>query len=151
MGGPATQKFLNAAELKNYPMPYRVFPTGIALICFLILALGFASTHGGAAESLVQVGYGGIAGYQLPLWVNKDHGISKKYGIELEPLLISGGALNMQALLAGSIQMSQNSASSALQAVRPTRPSSAGAAWAYLEAWTPPRARCSPSRWRIPA
>ena len=45
---------------------------------FLILALGFASTHGGAAEStLVQVGYGGIAGYQLPLWVNKDHGISK--------------------------------------------------------------------------
>ena len=117
MGGPAPQKFLNAAELKNYPMPYRVFPTWIALIFFLILALGFASTHGAAAEStLVQVGYGGIAGYQLPLWVNKDHGISKKYGIELEPLLISGGALNMQALLAGSIQMSQNSASSALQA-----------------------------------
>jgi NMT1/THI5 like len=117
VGGPAPQKFLNAAELKNYSMPYRVFPTWIALIFFLILALGFASTHGAAAEStLVQVGYGGIAGYQLPLWVNKDHGISKKYGIELEPLLISGGALNMQALLAGSIQMSQNSASSALQA-----------------------------------
>ncbi|HEX5608344.1 MAG TPA: ABC transporter substrate-binding protein, partial [Candidatus Binatia bacterium] len=36
--------------------------------------------------------------------------------IELEPLLISGGALNMQALLAGSVQMSQNSASSAIQA-----------------------------------
>ena len=34
MGGPATQKFLNAAELKNYPMPYRVFPTWIALIFF---------------------------------------------------------------------------------------------------------------------
>ena len=48
--------------------------------------------------------------------VNKDKGVSKKYGIEIEPLLISGGALNMQALLAGSIQMSQNSASSALQA-----------------------------------
>jgi ABC-type nitrate/sulfonate/bicarbonate transport system substrate-binding protein len=108
---------LNAAELKNHPMPCRVFPTWIALIVFLIFALGFASIHGAAAEStLVQVGYGGIAGYQLPLWVNKDHGISKKYGIELEPLLISGGALNMQALLAGSIQMSQNSASSALQA-----------------------------------
>ena len=81
MGGPATQKFLNAAELKNYPMPCRVFPTWIALIFFLILALGFASTHGAAAEStLVQVGYGGIAGYQLPLWINKDNGISKKYG-----------------------------------------------------------------------
>jgi NitT/TauT family transport system substrate-binding protein len=64
----------------------------------------------------VHAGYGGIAGYQLPLWVNKEAGISKKYGIELEPLLISGGALGMQALLAGSIQLSQNSASSAVQA-----------------------------------
>lgn len=64
----------------------------------------------------VHAGYGGIAGYQLPLWINKEAGISKKYGIELEPLLISGGALGMQALLAGSIQLSQNSASSAVQA-----------------------------------
>jgi NitT/TauT family transport system substrate-binding protein len=72
--------------------------------------------QGLAAEvTLIQVGYGGIAGYQLPLWVNKEAGISKKYGIELEPLLISGGSLNMQALLAGSIQMSQNSASAAIQ------------------------------------
>lgn len=64
----------------------------------------------------MQAGYGGIAGYQLPLWINKEAGISRKYGIELEPLLISGGALNTQALLAGSIQMSQNSASAAIQA-----------------------------------
>jgi NitT/TauT family transport system substrate-binding protein len=71
-----------------------------------------------AAAELAQVhaGYGGIAGYQLPLWINKEAGISNKYGIELEPLLISGGALGMQALLAGSIQLSQNSASSAVQA-----------------------------------
>lgn len=72
--------------------------------------------HSFAAEpTLIQAGYGGIAGYQLPLWVNKEAGISRKYGIELEPLLISGGSLNMQALLAGSIQMSQNSASAAVQ------------------------------------
>ena len=31
------------------------------------------------------------------------------------PLLIGGGALNMQALVSGSIQLSQNSASSAIQ------------------------------------
>jgi ABC-type nitrate/sulfonate/bicarbonate transport system substrate-binding protein len=70
----------------------------------------------GAEATVVHAGYGGIAGYQLPLWVNKEIGISRKYGIELEPLLIGGGALNMQALLAGSIQLSQNSASSAIQA-----------------------------------
>lgn len=81
----------------------------IAATCFFTLPL-----H--AAEStVVHAGYGGIAGYQLPLWINKEVGISRKYGIELEPLLIGGGALNMQALVAGSIQLSQNSASSAIQ------------------------------------
>jgi NitT/TauT family transport system substrate-binding protein len=64
----------------------------------------------------MRVGYGGIAGYQLPLWVTKETGISRKYGIEVEPLLIGGGSLNMQALIANSTQMSQNSASSAIQA-----------------------------------
>ena len=73
--------------------------------------------HAAAADlTLVHAGYGGIAGYQLPIWVNKEAGISRRYGIELEPLLIAGGALNMEAMLAGSIEMSQNSASSAVQA-----------------------------------
>jgi NitT/TauT family transport system substrate-binding protein len=86
-------------------------------IFFLTVCLGAPVSRSISADyTWVQVGYGGIAGYQLPIWVNKEAGISKKYGIELEPLLISGGALGMQALLAGSIQMSQNSASAAIQA-----------------------------------
>ena len=98
-------------------MRFKVFARLVAVIGFLAAGLQFTAIHGSAADlTLVHVGYGGIAGYQLPLWINKDNGISKKYGIEIEPLLISGGALNMQALLAGSIEMSQNSASSALQA-----------------------------------
>jgi len=89
----------------------------IAPLVVLLFSLVAGVMRGAAAEpTLLHVGYGGIAGYQLPLWVNKDTGISRKYGIELEPLLISGGALNMQALLAGSIRMSQNSAASAIQA-----------------------------------
>ena len=89
-----------------------ILATLIYHAAFSVLTAG----QGFAAEpTLIQAGYGGIAGYQLPLWVNKEAGISRKYGIELEPLLISGGSLNMQALLAGSIQMSQNSASAAIQ------------------------------------
>ena len=83
----------------------------------IALIIATAALDAVAADlTLVHAGYGGIAGYQLPIWVNKEVGISRKYGIELEPLLIAGGALNMQALLAGSIEMSQNSASSAIQA-----------------------------------
>lgn len=82
-----------------------------------IVSLAFGSLKASGAElGVVRVGYGGIAGYQLPLWVNKEAGIARKYGIDLEPLLIGGGSLNMQALVGGSIQMSQNSASAAIQA-----------------------------------
>jgi ABC-type nitrate/sulfonate/bicarbonate transport system substrate-binding protein len=96
---------------------YNVLIKLLTAAVFQALPLGSIAPHSLAAEmTQVQAGYGGIAGYQLPLWVNKESGISKKYGIELEPLLISGGALNMQALLANSIQISQNSASSAIQA-----------------------------------
>lgn len=75
------------------------------------------SAHAAAVEpTKIYAGYGGIAGYQMPLWVIKDADIGKKYGIDIEPLLISGGALGMQALLANSIQLSQNSASAAIGA-----------------------------------
>jgi len=82
-----------------------------------MVSLAFGPFKASGAElPLVRVGYGGIAGYQLPLWVNKEAGLAKKYGIDLEPLLIGGGSLNMQALVGGSIQMSQNSASAAIGA-----------------------------------
>ena len=75
----------------------------LTTVSFVASVLGTMAGYSPAAEyTLVHAGYGGIAGYQLPIWVNKEIGISKKYGIELEPLLISGGALNMQALLAQS-------------------------------------------------
>lgn len=85
---------------------------------FVIIALLFVAPGllKAAERTVIHASYGGIAGYQLPLWVNKDAEIGKKYGIEIEPLLISGGALGMQALLAGSTQISQNSASAALAA-----------------------------------
>jgi len=69
-----------------------------------------------AQPTLIRAGYGGTAGYQLPLWVNREAGLAKKYGIDLEILLIGAGSLNMQALIGGSIQASQNSASAAIQA-----------------------------------
>jgi ABC-type nitrate/sulfonate/bicarbonate transport system substrate-binding protein len=98
-------------------MKHRKLSRRIAPLVVLFFSLIADVARSAAAEmTLVHVGYGGIAGYQLPLWVNKEIGISRKYGIELETLLISGGALNMQALLAGSIRMSQNSAASAIQA-----------------------------------
>jgi ABC-type nitrate/sulfonate/bicarbonate transport system substrate-binding protein len=60
------------------------------------------------------VSYGGTAGYQLTLWVNREMGFSKKYGVDLEIIMIQAGSPNIQALLGGSIQLTQTAASSAL-------------------------------------
>ncbi len=88
----------------------------LPVAAMISLAFGPFIKASGAELPLVRAGYGGIAGYQLPLWVSKEAGLAKKYGIDLEPLLIGGGSLNMQALVGGSIQMSQNSASAAIGA-----------------------------------
>lgn len=93
------------------------FPLRWPGVLTIVALLSLSNSVAHAAEpTLIHASYGGIAGYQLPIWVNKEAEISKKYGFTLEPLLISGGALGMQSLLANSTQLSQNSASSAISA-----------------------------------
>lgn len=46
----------------------------------------------------VRVGYAGLAAFQLPLWVLKEQGFDKKYGLDVQIVLVRGGAMSMQAL-----------------------------------------------------
>ena len=82
---------------------------------FLVLLFGSERFALPAESSRFLVSYGGTAGYQLPLWVNKELGFSKKYGTDLEIILIQAGSPNIQALLGGSLQLTQTAASSAVQ------------------------------------
>src|SRR5258705_1401488 len=87
------------------------------LLGIIILAgtLGRLAWLAGAAEpTRFLVSYGGTAGYQLPLWVNREFGFSKKYGVDLEIILIQAGSPNIQALVGGSLQLTQTAASSAV-------------------------------------
>jgi len=82
---------------------------------FLILTSGILAQVASAAEATrFRVSYGGTAGYQLPLWVNRELGFSKKHGVDLEIILIQAGSPNIQALLGGSLQLTQTAASSAV-------------------------------------
>jgi len=75
------------------------------------------SSPGLAAEAMrYRVSYGGTAGYQLPLWINRELGFSKKHGVDLEIIMIAAGTPNIQAILGGSLQLTQTAASSALLA-----------------------------------
>ena len=90
---------------------------GASLLAIMagILASGIFVRSVSAAEGgRFLVSYGGTAGYQLPLWVNKEMGFSKKHGVDLELILIQAGSPNIQALLGGSLQLTQTAASSAV-------------------------------------
>jgi NitT/TauT family transport system substrate-binding protein len=88
--------------------------TLILVIVFSVTFAGLARVASAAEGTRFLVSYGGTAGYQLPLWVNNDLGFSRKYGVDLEIILIQAGSPNIQALLGGSIQLTQTAASSAL-------------------------------------
>src|SRR5258705_8626486 len=45
----------------------------------------------------------GVGGAQIPLWTGKDLGTFRKYQLDVENVLILGGARGMQALLGGSV------------------------------------------------
>ncbi|MBI2368173.1 MAG: ABC transporter substrate-binding protein [Deltaproteobacteria bacterium] len=89
----------------------------LALIMLTLLSMGvggFVQTGSAAEGTRFLASYGGTAGYQLPLWVNKELGFSKKHGVDLEIILIQAGSPNIQALLGGSLQLTQTAASSAV-------------------------------------
>jgi len=91
-----------------------LFPALIMLTLLSMGVGGFVQTGSAAAGTRFLASYGGTAGYQLPLWVNKELGFSKKYGVDLEIILIQAGSPNIQALLGGSLQLTQTAASSAV-------------------------------------
>src|SRR5262245_16768418 len=95
----------------------KVLLLSYALVILMILSLvlaGLMRPASAADGTRFLVSYGGTAGYQLPLWVNKEFGFSKKYGVDLEIILIQAGSPNIQALLGGSLQLTQTAASSSV-------------------------------------
>ena len=94
--------------------------TGVLVLVLASAIFTRVALSGEATRFLVS--YGGTAGYQLPLWVNKELGFSKKYGVDLEIILIQAGSPNIQALLGGSLQLTQTAASSSVIAANQGAP-----------------------------
>jgi len=84
----------------------------LLLLAGLTLGLG-ADTH---AQQRVAASYPGIAGYNIPFWVGLDGGEFKKAGLEIDPVMISGGSKSMQALLSGGLDFAHVSGGVSVQA-----------------------------------
>lgn len=77
---------------------FEIIRTGAAI--FVLLTLPFLAQ----AQERFVVSFGGFAGYHAPLWAAKDLGFFTKYGINVDPVMISGAARGVSALLSGNTQ-----------------------------------------------
>ena len=88
--------------------------TGLKLFGLLLfLPIGQASA--GAAEKIV-ADFGGVSGFQSASWVAKDLRLFEKYGLNVDLVMITGGARSVAALLGGSTQFATGSGTAPLQA-----------------------------------
>ncbi|HEY6200411.1 MAG TPA: ABC transporter substrate-binding protein [Candidatus Binatia bacterium] len=88
--------------------------TALGLLISLFFAAIFAR-DASAAERLV-ADFGGVSGFQSASWVAKDLKLFDKYGLNVDLVMITGGARSVAALLGGSTQFATGSGTAPLQA-----------------------------------
>ncbi|HWH75917.1 MAG TPA: hypothetical protein VNT76_01050, partial [Candidatus Binatus sp.] len=73
------------------------------LLPIFVLSLQLIVASSVAAQELkkVRFGYPSLGFRQGHIWVAKDEGIFKKYGLDVEPIFLRGGQLAIQALASG--------------------------------------------------
>jgi NitT/TauT family transport system substrate-binding protein len=88
----------------------------VSIILSLLLSLfGLAHSVAYSADKIV-VDYGGLSGFQGATWVAKDLKIFDKYGLDVDVIMIGGGARSVATLLSGSTQFGTGSATAPLLA-----------------------------------
>ena len=80
-----------------------------------IVALGWCPGVGHAQG--LRISYSGVSGQNLPFWVTYEAGLYKKYGLNTEMVLISGGLTNIQAMMANEIAFTYLGGASPIQAI----------------------------------
>src|SRR6266487_1003082 len=74
----------------------------IILIAIISLSSSFVSASFAAEPTKLLIAHGAISNNVEPLWIAKEQGIFRKYGIEAELVFIIAGRA-MQAMLAGQV------------------------------------------------
>src|SRR5262245_60239483 len=83
----------------------------------LILLAQLCTPHyAGAQLAKLRASFAGTTGYHLPMWVQKQEALDKKYGLDMEILLIAGGARIIQTLLSGELLLTHSGASTVARA-----------------------------------
>ena len=68
----------------------------------LLLTLTAIHPEASHAQS-IRMSYTGTPGFMTPFWLTHDAGLVKKQGLRSEQIMVTGGAINLQALIAGEV------------------------------------------------
>jgi NitT/TauT family transport system substrate-binding protein len=79
----------------------------LTLFSALVTILPSASQAADRPVQKINVAYSSISGNMSPLWVTQDKGFFRKYGLEVQAVLIESGTTTAQALVAGDISFAQ--------------------------------------------
>lgn len=78
---------------------------GFQLLALLLFGFSLTvftpSAHGQSRRALL--GYASLSSNQTPMWVAKDQGFFKRFGLDVELILIEGGTRGAQALISGDL------------------------------------------------
>ena len=67
----------------------------------VVLMLSVSTSASGQPLQKIRIGYPSISSRQAQLWVAKDEGLFKKYGLDVELIFLRGGQVAIQALTGG--------------------------------------------------
>jgi ABC-type nitrate/sulfonate/bicarbonate transport system substrate-binding protein/LysM repeat protein len=85
----------------------RVVLGTLAMIIAAVMTWGSASPAADRPLQKINVAYSSISGNQVALWVAQDKGFFRKYGLEVQAVLIESGTTTTQALVSGEISLAQ--------------------------------------------
>jgi ABC-type nitrate/sulfonate/bicarbonate transport system substrate-binding protein len=87
----------------------------ILAFAWIVMLQWMGLRFAGAEE--IYISYPGLTGESAPLWIAKEAGILKEYGIDAKLVYMEGGRLSIQSLLSGTTQFMTGDAVSALSAI----------------------------------
>ncbi len=84
-------------------MPGRFALTTVTMFSAVVMMLPSVSLAADRPLQKINVAYSSISGNQAALWVSQDKGFFRKYGLEVQAVLIESGTTTAQALVASDI------------------------------------------------
>jgi ABC-type nitrate/sulfonate/bicarbonate transport system substrate-binding protein len=75
------------------------------LSALALLLLSLVSPPKCAAVTTIKVGYPQLSGGSMPLWVIAQNKLDQRYGVDIKPVYIAGGAILTHSLVAGDVDI----------------------------------------------